>query len=151
MKGGSMDWTNEDIAYLRKKWGLVSTLTIAKNLGVTKGSVVGKARRLGLPKLRMTDSPRKLSPYTAARNSALGRLKKRWSTSVGPMKPPKCIPMSEIRGGQCRYILGETNGMDTIFCGLETHLKTSWCEHHLESVRGDRKPTRNAARPTRRQ
>lgn len=43
-----ISWTEERVAFLREMWGFVSAPEIARELGATTNSVIGKANRLRL-------------------------------------------------------------------------------------------------------
>lgn len=45
-------WTAERDKRLRSMWGKVSTTEIAGELGTTKNAVIGRANRIGLPRLK---------------------------------------------------------------------------------------------------
>lgn len=45
-------WTDHLDRELRSLWGKIRTQEIADRLGTTKGSVIGRAYRLGLPRLK---------------------------------------------------------------------------------------------------
>ena len=44
----------------------------------------------------------------------------------------KATSLLDLRSDSCRYIAGEPNGLETLYCGQErAHRKTSYCpEHH---------------------
>jgi hypothetical protein len=44
-------WTDADLYELRKQWGLEPARCIAERLGRTTNSIIGKARKLGLPEI----------------------------------------------------------------------------------------------------
>lgn len=53
-------WTDENLALLKMMWEAGDSATqIAKHMGTTKGSVLGKARRLGLPAREAPEALRK--------------------------------------------------------------------------------------------
>jgi hypothetical protein len=54
-------WTEDRIAILRRDWGNKLAANIADELGCSRNAVIGKAHRLGLPKIEMNFSHTKES------------------------------------------------------------------------------------------
>ena len=47
------EWTKEQTRILKKMWGKTTCAVIAEAIGTTRNAVIGRAHRLGLPKLVM--------------------------------------------------------------------------------------------------
>ena len=111
-------WTPDMEAKLRELWPLgLSCSKIAKEIGVTKNAVIGKAHRLQLLKRREVGArvfkpPRKPKPR-----------RKRIPVSAKPkplpppLRAPDCKPVTlmELGGCMCRYPVG-----DGFYCGDAT-------------------------------
>jgi hypothetical protein len=54
-----------------------------------------------------------------------------------------CEPVTllHVRSSHCRWILGDTRGPKTLFCGRQKYRHSSYCEPHfrLATVRGARR------------
>ena len=124
-----MEWTDDEIERLRSKWGKVSVITIAAGLGKTKGAVVGKAQRLGLQRLSPGRRQSSNGPSLFKKPPKDARLAAERAKIKSAM-----IPLRDIGKHQCRYILGASDGPDTVFCGNKTVGLTSWCKGHLDIV-----------------
>lgn len=110
---------------------------IADELGITKNAAVGKFRRVFAERAK-TDSPIKV-PAKALSNRN-GHEKK----AVKPKKP-EFVPLPELRDieipeskrvtlehvnfGQCRWVIGDTDGPETVFCGAPVE-RRSFCAGH---------------------
>ena len=46
-----MFWSEERVNYLKESWGKLPSPKIAEHLGTTPNAVIGKANRLGLPRI----------------------------------------------------------------------------------------------------
>lgn len=122
-------WTKDMIAFLRENYDKFPSMQIAKELGKTKGSVIGKANRLGLstPKSNVI----KLS---AEKKKKIAQGKK--------VKIPKYIPitespkygslkLSQLSSNQCRYPHGDPRDKGFGFCGKATQ-RSVYCEEHAK-------------------
>lgn len=154
-------WNAEKEDYLRANWGPdKKAAELAKELGFpTKNAVIGKARRLGLPKLqpgnRIKWQPGKgvvKKPRSAKPNSAKPK-----PNSVIAKPPPKPKPapyvptplahdvarvsLLELETHHCRWPVGEpVKG----FCGCQALEGRSYCAGHHERAH-ERRPA--APRP----
>lgn len=53
------------------------------------------------------------------------------SAARGPVRLEDLRPTSGFVGCQCRWVIGEPNGFDTLHCGLPAvNAQFSWCEYH---------------------
>lgn len=41
---------------------------------------------------------------------------------------PRCVTLDDVGNG-CRNVIGNENGRDTLYCGLRTPFRKSYCEH----------------------
>ena len=137
------NWTDERVALLRELHALgISYSAIAARIGgITRNAAIGKAKRIGLPDKAVAREP-KAPKQAKAKHFELswtGFPKRKSPTR----KAPKPIEPASFNGGlglklfelkngfsQCRYILGDVNGADTLYCGLPTLEDKSWCKHH---------------------
>ena len=126
-------WTAERVATLKKLWadGFSASL-IAKNLGeVTRNAVVGKVNRLGLTgrltrdripnptrvragRSAMPSVPRaafvKPPPRAAPKSQLSG------NSGILP-QPPLMKPTEALQAGDCRFPIGDPQGLGFGFCG----------------------------------
>lgn len=90
----SFEWNAEIIEKLTQMWheGL-STAEIGRRLGISKNAVVGKARRIDLPK--------------------------RQTRTVAPPQPKEdnVVRLPELRVGMCSWPIGEPGTEGFRFCG----------------------------------
>lgn len=135
-------WTEERVENLKTQWAEGhSAGTIGLNLGITRSAVLGKVHRLGLASrktvtfkqtektaqldwrgLPKRKSPKRKPPIDAA---FLAQLEA--TITANPIK------FNELKDGftQCRYILGDVCGDDTLACGLPTEKTTGYCNFHF--------------------
>jgi GcrA cell cycle regulator len=108
-----MAWTEEKIKQLKKLWSKgKSTIEIAKELGISKNSVIGKVHRLEL----------------TARPSPI----KKKEQKPKPVKPKimgKCRLM-DLKTNTCRWPIGEPTDEDFHFCGKQTVIGKPYCAEH---------------------
>ncbi len=111
-KGKTMEWTTESIAALKDGYRMgQAAAKIADLLGTTKGSVVGKAHRMGLkhpdailPKLRVKQ----------------------------PVAENARSTIEEVRStiGKCQYPHGHLKDVRFHFCGEPVRPDSSYCAAH---------------------
>lgn len=114
MDGGRLDfsesqvWTDERVAELRRLWAAgIKTRDIAAELGVSNGTVCGKARRLGLPIRRHTQPKGPDHPlWKGGPKASLDRWKQRRSAAAkrDPL-PPRPI-IRRVKPGRICFLLG---------------------------------------------
>lgn len=152
-----MEWTGENVEYLRKNWKHYSATELGAYFGCTRNAVIGKARRLNLPpKKTGVKREKRVLPKRARIDKHLtekvrkARAKakaepKRTRLGSGALTPGqtdtlhveerehKKVPLRDLKKNirECRWIIGQINGYDTIFCGDPVVEGKSWCpEHH---------------------
>ena len=120
-----MNWTDTKIEQLKELWEQGSIATeIAKELGTSRCSVLGKANRLNL-------TPRKRGCSSGTRQpSATPKPKEIPLYTVEELKNRPTL--EEIEFHQCRYPLGERNDPPKYFCGHDRYKNYSYCKPHVE-------------------
>lgn len=138
-----MAWTDEQVESLRQLWaeGLTAN-EIAKKLGVTKNSIVGKVHRLCLP---ARPSPIKIKedgemlefPETElaeqvsdeavfeAEDVNQGEVKK-------ACKPGENIQLVDLDSHTCRWPIGDPRDEDFCFCGKKVRTGQTYCDEHAQ-------------------
>lgn len=153
-----MEWTSEQIATLRAEWDTgASASVIGRRMGLTKNSVIGKARRVGCP---MRGSPIKhdLNPDLARTKDYERRRRQRQHAATlealpslqgaipatqptpkprsRPKKAKKAMPLpvkvapSEGPVCECRWPIGEPSTKDFRFCKAPSRPGKSYCAEH---------------------
>jgi GcrA cell cycle regulator len=150
-------WCEEKVELLKKLWIIDghSAGVIARRIGMTRNSVIGKIFRLDLPKrassinlrgdrqsnphipgprtprkrgLKKINFGRRHVPLTpGAEEAAVPELS--WEPPH-PFNPADFVPFIEIQPGQCRYIMDDKKN----FCGQKTVPSYSWCLYHARIV-----------------
>lgn len=158
--GVNLKWKQEDIDTIRKlvAKGLTSTQIATHFYNVTRNSIIGVCFRNGItfPKSKVTGKALKdKARANEIRRKALELKKKKaqwrkklssWqelSTTEEKTLPPTHYPppkaneesllktFMEIRSGDCRAIIGDVRGLDTIYCAAPVKEGSSWCcKHH---------------------
>jgi len=113
-----MSWTEDKIKQLKKLWNKgKSTIEIAKELGISKNSVIGKVHRLDL----------------TARPSPI---KKKEPTIIRPVQKRitgKCRLM-DLKANTCHWPIGEPTDKDFHFCGKPTLTGKPYCAEHCRQA-----------------
>lgn len=153
-------WSKEDIETIRKlvNKGLTSAQIAKQFYKVTRNSILGLCFRSGIEFPKTNQAGKALKDKHRAnllRNKALILKEKRAErrrqqrarmitiAELEQIKPPTLYPppvaneesllktFMEIRSGECRAIIGEVNGIDTIYCAAPVQEGKSWCcKHH---------------------
>lgn len=141
-----MAWTNEMIEGLKKMWkkGL-TTNEIAKELGVSKNSIVGKVHRLNLTS---RPSPIKKKEEDEIATPVVEALEKEVDSNVQEeVKTPKinkitvnpievkahkntCLKLSELDSHTCRWPIGDPKDDNFCFCGKKVRAGQTYCDEH---------------------
>lgn len=109
-----MVWTDDKIKNLKKMWLKgATTAEIAKKLGLSKNSIIGKVHRLNL---ETRPSPiKKAAPLKKAKPT--------------PKKIER-IGIMELKINTCRWPIGDPTDEDFHFCGKNTVMGKPYCAEH---------------------
>ena len=109
-----MVWTDDKIKNLKKLWLKgATTAEIAKKLGLSKNSIIGKVHRLNL---ETRPSPiKKVAPVKKAKPA--------------PKKVER-IGIMELKINTCRWPIGDPTDEDFHFCGKNTVMGKPYCAEH---------------------
>lgn len=138
-----MAWTEEMIDNLKKMWteGL-TTNEIAKKLGVSKNSIVGKVHRLNL---KARPSPiKKKEETTSVNNSSTvddsgkssSKIIKKISitpvniSSSNEIRQDSCLKLTQLDNHTCRWPIGDPRDDNFCFCGKAVRGGQTYCEEH---------------------
>lgn len=144
------DWSDEHIQVLREQWDKgLSGSQIGAMIGKTRCSVIGKARRLNLPRREprnghmagtvLSKRPRKPPPPRGAKPSPDKKVFKHLKGKpVSPKHYPAAVPLTDkppigimqLRRNSCRAIVGHGPDGLAVYCGDETFQGKSFCEGH---------------------
>lgn len=138
-----MAWTDEMVEDLKKMWkkGL-TTNEIAKNLGVSKNSIVGKVHRLNLtarPSPIKKKEENVVAPEVASEAAKTEKIIAK-STSVlinsdsirknNISTNPSCLKLTELDNHSCRWPIGDPKDDNFCFCGKKVKSGQTYCEEH---------------------
>jgi hypothetical protein len=111
-------WTEARVQELMVLWSNgVDVIAIARQLQCSKGAVIGKADRLGMPqhaKYRRLDRP-----HQPQRHKPPSQL-----PPVLSWVEPRIVAVMELMVGTCRF------PVDDGYCGAPTDGKSSYCDRH---------------------
>lgn len=130
------EWNEDRVTSLKAMWADgKSARLIAAELGVTRNSIIGKARRLGLE--ARVAAKKRPDPHLVAKVGKVANLVRRTTVLHGPASPQKRsmagVSILDVGQGQCRTIIGtgtDPNGL-AVMCGEPVYENTSWCEKHF--------------------
>jgi len=140
----TMAWTNEMIDSLKRMWkkGL-TTNEIAKELGVSKNSIVGKVHRLNLiarpspikkkekevaqPQKSHVEKTKNEPQKTAAKNETA---KVSADTVETSKTKASCIKLAELDSHTCRWPIGDPKDDNFCFCGKKVRSGQTYCDEH---------------------
>ncbi len=109
-----MVWTDDKIKNLKKLWLKGSTTAeIAKKLGLSKNSIIGKVHRLNLEN----------RPSPIKKATPIKKVK------VTPQKAER-IGIMELKINTCRWPIGDPVDEDFHFCGKNTVMGKPYCAEH---------------------
>ena len=112
-----MVWTDDKIKKLKKLWQSgKSTAEIAKNLGMSKNSIIGKVHRL--------DLSARPSPIKAEQKAK----KKVIPKKVGVVR------LIDLKINTCRWPIGDPKDEDFHFCGEPTVTGKPYCLAHCQEA-----------------
>ena len=111
-----MVWTDDKVKMLTKLWLKGSTTAeIAKKLGLSKNSIIGKVHRLNL---KTRPSPIKPNPKKAIKK-----------VKQIPHKQDR-VGIMELKLNTCRWPVGDPTDDDFHFCGKNTVMGKPYCAQH---------------------
>ncbi|MBQ3695800.1 MAG: global cell cycle regulator GcrA-like protein [Alphaproteobacteria bacterium] len=109
-----MVWTDDKIKNLKKLWLKgATTAEIAKKLGLSKNSVIGKVHRLNLE-----NRPSPIKKATVVKKVKV------------VAKKPERIGIMELKLNTCRWPIGDPTDEDFHFCGKNTVMGKPYCAEH---------------------
>jgi GcrA cell cycle regulator len=116
-------WDDEKIACVRrlKEEGL-SASEIAGEMGTTKGSILGKLRRLGL------FEPKTNGGAALKGRAYVARKRKVLAANGNPHLPPHSISLLDLKPADCRWPV--TDRPPHLFCGRPKWGSSSYCCSH---------------------
>lgn len=124
-------WTDEKTNRLKKLWPFPewSIDAIGAEIGMTRGSISGKAARLQLP-YRGTNYMRqqKKTKNTKGMRATLRAFELNQIASRADTITPLDIGLLELQPIHCRWVTGEADGLAT-YCGHHK-VRHSYCSHH---------------------
>ena len=142
-----MAWTTEMIKGLEKMWkkGL-TTNEIAKELGVSKNSIVGKVHRLNLTARpspikkkdddELVEQEKPVSQVGVEIKENQTQIKTEQETEPKPLsveaelKTKKCIKLCELDSHTCRWPIGDPKDDHFCFCGNKVRAGQTYCDEH---------------------
>jgi GcrA cell cycle regulator len=134
-------WTVEDIETLERmaKEGLSSGV-IAKALGRTRNSVIGKCNRadIRLSYEAPPGKPKRRKGYTQKKR-VRQRFRKRVSVPIASLEEPSptMAQILELKPRMCRFPYGDPKKGDFGFCGAERVNHHSYCHFHMRKAYKD--------------
>lgn len=149
-------WTESDIARLKELWDQgYSAGTIAKDLGTTRNSVIGKIHRNGWQRGLVKIDVRPAAQLPPRSHSSAGQagglaVKIKTIRERGPVKEKtfvseECgkVALLDLEFGMCRFPIGDTRDENFGFCGDQQDTGSSYCRRHrsiaYESVEARRR------------
>ena len=112
-----MVWTDDKIKKLKKMWLLgKTTAEIAKSLGMSKNSIIGKVHRLNL-----TARPSPIKKEKIVKKKA-------------PPKKVGIVRLMDLKINTCRWPIGDPKDEDFHFCGEQTVTGKPYCLQHCQEA-----------------
>lgn len=142
-----MAWTDEMVDGLKEMWkqGL-TTNEIAKNLGVSKNSIVGKVHRLNLtarpsPIKKKDELPTEELKTEKENDTLKAAAKAVKKITINPIEIKQlplennkvvssCLKLTELDNHTCRWPLGDPRDDNFCFCGKKVRGGQTYCEEH---------------------
>ena len=112
-----MVWTEDKIKKLKKMWQIGKpTAEIAKTLGMSKNSIIGKVHRLNLKE--------RPSPI------------KKDATKTQKITPKivEKVQLMDLKLNTCRWPIGDPKDEDFCFCGKQTLTGKPYCQQHCQEA-----------------
>jgi len=127
-----IEWTGEMLATLERLWSEdYPAATIGAVLGVGKGSVFAKSRRLGLGSRGLRGRNRK----SKSRKARILAPVKRDELSVEDEPDSFGLEFVELTAANCRWPHGDPADDDFGFCGHGCDVTRPYCSYHMEVSR----------------
>jgi len=134
-------WTDDKIKILKEKWTAGwSGAQIARLLGTTRNSVIGKVHRLGLashaynsnaPVTPRAKSGPKPKPKVEKPVHPISIVKPKPKPEPTEYPPPtEKITLETVKATECRWSYGDPGAEDFTFCGRERAPPRPYCAHH---------------------
>jgi GcrA cell cycle regulator len=152
--GAQGTWTTERIALLKDRIDAgLSCGQIAREIGVSRNAVIGKANRLGLSRLKRVGHRERTGDRGPARsrNATLHRtLLALWATpplafAATPEDSANLCPLFELQQWHCRWPIGDPTAENFGFCGSKQVDSLPYCAAHARMAYR-RAPARPAPR-----
>lgn len=141
-------WTDNDVERLRRLWDEGhSGGVIAREFGISRNAVIGKAYRLGLPQRttlvrnKTTTVFAERSPWRASKPKPPKREPKKTFT-IGPdprapryveiIPEDQRVSLLDLEASHCRFPFGE--GREITFCGRQRVTGLPYCLSHARSA-----------------
>lgn len=138
-------WEDKEVKVLLKMWKQYSASQIGTVLGRTRNSVIGKIHRLVGNRTIRTRSKK---VYILPRNPPRQPIKAKIMDEPIPPPPPPPEPkppapingtactIYELNDGRCKWPLGATYEVATMFCGDHAEENRPYCHHHCTIAYG---------------
>ncbi len=139
-----MAWTEEMVEGLRQMWveGLTAN-EIAKRLGVSKNSIVGKVHRLCL-KARPSPIKKKVAPQEVkvetsvetevveevVTENVVEEVQKESVVNSKVVANEENIKLVQLDSHTCRWPIGDPRDDDFCFCGRKVRMGQTYCDEH---------------------
>lgn len=127
------DWTDQRFEMAKRMWRDGASARDISNAigGVSRSAVLGKLYRAGIaggrPKPRTSKPPRQRRPRVAH----CPRIRGAKIVDLPPPVEPRFVCITEIRDGQCKAIVDQTEWGRAKCCGHDTgSLTKPWCPSH---------------------
>jgi len=148
-------WNDQNVERLKQLYadGLSMSEIAAEIGGMSRNAVMGKVHRLGLVLRGKTPAKPKVAKPKPRALHWTGFPKRKSPDRKPPMivdghQSPKveCVPLNirflDTTDSQCKYIIGDANGAETICCGLPSEEGKPYCWHHdrachVRHIRGE--------------
>jgi len=143
-----MAWTTEMVEHLTQLWmeGM-TTNDIARELGMSKNSVVGKVHRLNLmsrpspikkkedEQILSADAPETVeivveNEEEVVEVAAPTKVFQTHQTAAKDEPEKTCIKLSELDNHTCRWPIGDPKDEDFCFCGKRVRAGQTYCDEH---------------------
>jgi len=112
-----MVWTEDKIKKLKKMWQVGKpTAEIAKMLGMSKNSIIGKVHRLNL---KVRPSPIKTDTAKPKKTQ---------------QKVVEKVGLMDLKLTTCRWPIGDPKDEDFCFCGKQTITGKPYCAQHCKEA-----------------